>query len=66
MRLDTPVYQRMLRYRYNIYRAVGFLPAVGLLVYWTLEHGFKNFNSYILNPPQPGVKKREKGEDIED
>lgn len=31
MRLETFVYQRALRYKFNIYKAVGWLPSVGLM-----------------------------------
>ncbi|OMJ79730.1 hypothetical protein SteCoe_20210 [Stentor coeruleus] len=66
MRLETFIYQRALRYKYNIYKGIGWLPSVGLMAYWVLENGFKNVNAYVLNPPAPGVAKRQEGEDLED
>jgi hypothetical protein len=71
MRLETFVYQRALRYRYNLYKGIGWLPSVGLygtfhIVFWVLENGFKNVNAYVINPPPKGVPKRQEGEDLED
>lgn len=66
MRLETFYYQRFLRYKYNVYRSAGYLPAAGLMAYWIFENGFHNLYSYVINPPKPGVPKRQEGEEIED
>jgi hypothetical protein len=66
MRLETFAFQRYQRYKFNVWRWCGYAPSAGLLVFWIFENGFYNFNTYVLNPPPSGVKKREEGEDIED
>jgi len=66
MRLDTFHYQRMLRYRYNAWRMLGYAPAAGLLAAWFLENGCLNFYSYVINKPKSGVPRRQEGEDTED
>jgi len=66
MRLETPTYQRFLRFRYNAYRGLGWVPSGLLMFLWVFENGAYNFNAYMLNPPPSGVPKRQEGEDIID